>query len=132
MIHETRLRVRYAEIDAQGHVNNAVYLSYFEVGRVEWLRDAGLSYKELERRGFGFVVVEALVHYHAAAFFDDELVVRTDLAEAGRVSLRFGYEVLRGGERVASGHTRHACVRLPGGKPVRMPDEVRGLAERST
>ena len=121
--------MRYSEIDAQGHVNNANYLSYFEVGRVEWLRDAGLPYRELERRGLGFVVVEALVHYHSAAFFDDELTVRTELAEAGRVTLRFGYEVLRGGERLATGHTRHACVRLPGGKPVRMPAEVRALAE---
>ena len=128
IVRETTLRVRYSEIDAQGHVNNANYLSYFEVGRVEWLRDAGLSYKALEDRGFGFVVVEALVHYHSAAYFDDELVVRTELAEAGRVSLRFGYEVLRGGGRVASGHTRHACVRLPGGRPVRMPEEVRALA----
>ena len=58
------------------------------------------------------MVVEALVHYQSAAFFDDELVVRTELAEAGRVSLRFGYEVLRGAERAATGHTRHACVRL--------------------
>ncbi len=131
IVRETALRVRYSEIDAQGHVNNANYLSYFEVGRVEWLRDAGLSYKDLEDRGFGFVVVEALVHYHSAAYFDDELVVCTELAEAGRVALRFGYEVLRNGERVASGHTRHACVRLPGGRPVRMPEEVRALAGHS-
>ena len=78
------------------------------------------------------MVVEALVHYHSAAFFDDELVIRTELAEAGRVALRFGYEVLRGAERVTTGHTRHACVRLPGGKPVRMPEEVRALAGHST
>ncbi len=73
-------------------------------------------------------MVEAFVQYHSAAFFDDELAVRTELVEAGRVSLRFGYEVLRGGERIAGGHTRHACVRLPGGKPVRMPEKVRALA----
>ncbi len=97
IVRETKLRVRYAEIDAQGHVNNANYLSYFEVGRVEWLRDAGLSYREMEARGFGFVVVEALVHYHRAAYFDDELMLRTRLAEAGRVSLRFEYELLRDG-----------------------------------
>ena len=76
-------------------------------------------------------MVEALVHYHSAAFFDDELLVRTTLADAGRISLRFTYEVLRDGERVATGHTRHACVRLPGGKPVRMPEEVRALAKNS-
>lgn len=124
MIHETKLRVRYAEIDAQGHVNNAVYLSYFEVGRVEWLRAAGLSYRELEKRGYGFVVVEALVRYRKAAFFDDELTLQTDLADLTRASLRFEYAVSRGGEALATGHTRHACVALATGKPVRVPEEV--------
>ena len=124
MIHETALRVRYAEIDAQGHVNNAVYLSYFEVGRVEWLRAAGLSYKELEERGYGIVVVEVLAHYRRAAYFDDELTLRTELAEIGRASLRFDYTVLRDGEVLATGHTRHACVDLATGKPVRVPQEL--------
>jgi acyl-CoA thioester hydrolase len=124
VIHETKLRVRYAEIDAQGHVNNAVYLSYFEVGRVEWLRAAGLSYRELEKRGYGFVVVEALVRYRRAAFFDDELTLQTDLANLTRASLRFEYAVSRGGEALVTGHTRHACVDLTTGKPVRVPEEV--------
>jgi acyl-CoA thioester hydrolase len=128
VIHETDLRVRYAEIDAQGHVNNAVYLSYFEVGRVEWLRSAGLSYKELEKRGYGFVVVEALVHYRRAAFFDDELTLRTELANLTRASLRFEYAVSRGGEMLATGHTRHACVALATGRPVRVPKEVLAAA----
>ena len=61
IVHETKIRVRYAEIDAQGHVNNATYLSYFEVGRVEWLRATGQSYREMERQGRGLVVVEALL-----------------------------------------------------------------------
>src|ERR687896_1600553 len=90
-LHETKLRVRYSETDAQGVVNNANYLSYFEVGRVEWLRAAGLSYKELEKEGYGIVVVEALVRYRKAAFFDDELTLRTELAEMSKVSLRFEY-----------------------------------------
>src|SRR5919112_73707 len=77
-LHETSLRVRYSETDAQGIVNNANYLSYFEVGRVEWLRAAGLSYRELEEQGYGFVVVEALVRYRRAAFFDDELTLHTE------------------------------------------------------
>ena len=83
-MHETRLRVRYSETDAQGIVNNANYLSYFEVGRVEWLRAAGLSYKELEERGYGFVVVEVRAFYKRAARFDDELGLRTRLAELSR------------------------------------------------
>ena len=94
------------------------------MGRVEWLRAAGFSYKELERRGFGFVVVEALVRYHRAAFFDDALTVRTRLVELTRASLRFEYTALRGEETLATGHTRHACVTLANGRPTRVPAEV--------
>ena len=132
MIHETKLRVRYAEIDAQGHVNNAVYLSYFEVGRVEWLRAAGLSYRELEDRGYGIVVVEVLAHYRRAAFFDDELTLRTELADLSRASMRFEYVVSRDGELLVTGHTRHACVDLATGKPVRLPEEVLAAARKAS
>ena len=109
-------------------VNNANYLSYFEVGRVEWLRAAGLSYKELEKGGYGIVVVEALVRYRRAAFFDDELTLRTELAQMSRASLRFEYAVLRDGEVLVTGHTRHACVELATGRPSRMPERLRVAA----
>jgi acyl-CoA thioester hydrolase len=105
-------------------VNNGTYLAYFEVGRVEWLREAGLSYRELEERGYGFVVVEAFVRYRKGARFDDELRVRTRLSELERALLRFDYEVLRDGEVLATGYTRHACVRLSSGRAVRIPREV--------
>nr|WP_143527747.1 thioesterase family protein [Rubrobacter xylanophilus] len=125
-MHTTTVRVRYSETDAQGVVNNGNYLSYFEVGRVEWLRAAGLSYRGLEERGYGFVVVEARVFYHRAARFDDELVLRTRLSDLGRTSLRFDYEVLRDGEAVATGYTRHACIRLSSGRATRIPEAVMG------
>jgi acyl-CoA thioester hydrolase len=124
LIHETKLRVRYGETDAQGVVNNANYLSYFEVGRVECLRAAGLSYRELEERGYGFVVVEALARYHKTAFFDDELTLRTQLVEVKRASLSFGYTILRDGEVLVTGRTRHGCVGLPSGRPSRIPEDV--------
>ena len=123
-MHETKLRVRYSETDAQGIVNNANYLSYFEVGRVEWLRAAGLSYKELEARGYGFVVVEVRAFYKRAARFDDELGLRTRLAELSRASLRFEYALLRGGEVLATGYTRHGCVKLTSGRPSRLPGDL--------
>jgi len=113
-------------------VNNANYLSYFEVARVEWLRATGHSYREMERRGRGLVVVEALVRYRRPAFFDDELTLRTELADLGKVSLRFDYEVLRDGEPIATGHTRHACVDLRSGKPLRMPEELLRLAPEAS
>jgi acyl-CoA thioester hydrolase len=121
LIHEAKLRVRYGETDAQGIVNNADYLSYFEVGRVEWLRAAGLSYRELEKEGYGLVVVEALARYKKSAFFDDELTVRTELVELKRASLSFRYTVLRGEEVLVTGHTLHGCVDLTTGKPRRLP-----------
>lgn len=123
-VHETKLRVRYSETDAQGVVNNANYLSYFEIGRVEWLRAAGLSYKDLERQGYGFVVVESHAFYRCAARFDDELTLRTELTESKRASLSFGYTILRDEEVVATGSTRHGCVDLSTGRPRRMPPEL--------
>lgn len=85
----------------------------------------------MERRGRGLVVVEALLNYRRPAYFDDELTLRTRLADLGRVSLRFDYEVLRDGEVLATGHTRHACIDLATGKPVRMPGELLQLGPDS-
>jgi acyl-CoA thioester hydrolase len=82
----------------------------------------------MEKRGRGLVVVEALLHYRRPAFFDDELTLSTHLTELGKVSLRFDYEVLSEGELLVKGHTRHACVDLVTGKPVRMPEELLKLA----
>jgi len=69
-------------------------------------------------------VVEALLNYRRPAYFDDELTLRTKLAELGKASLRFDYQVLSGGELLVTGHTRHACIDLATGKPVRMPAEL--------
>jgi acyl-CoA thioester hydrolase len=85
----------------------------------------------METRGRGLVVVEALLHYRRPAFFDDELTLSTHLAEIGKVSLRFDYEVLKDGEVLVTGHTRHACLDLATGKPVRMPEELLMLAKGS-
>jgi acyl-CoA thioester hydrolase len=68
--------------------------------------------------------VEALVRYRKGAFFDDELTLRTELAELNRASLRFEYEILRGGEVLATGHTRHACMNLASGRPSRVPEQL--------
>ena len=85
----------------------------------------------MENKGRGLVVVEALLHYRRPAFFDDELTLNTKLTDLGKVSLRFDYEVSRDGEVLTTGHTRHACVDLTSGKPVRMPEELLRLAPGS-
>ena len=91
---------------------------------MEWLRATGHSYRDMERQGRGLVVVEALLQYRRPAFFDDELALITNLAELGKVSLLFDYKVLRDGEVLVTGHTRHACIDLATGKPIRMPEEL--------
>ena len=96
---------------------------------MEWLRATGHSYREMESKGRGLVVVEALLHYRRPAFFDDELTLITTLAELGKVSLRFEYEVLRNEEVLVTGHTRHACIDLTNGKPTRMLEELLRLAK---
>ncbi len=106
-------------------MNNAAYLSYFEVGRVEWLRAAGLSYKEFEKRGYGFVVVEALIRYKKAAYFDDELTLQAELTDLGKASFHFRYTILRDGAILVTGSTRHGCVDLASGKPCRIPKDFK-------
>lgn len=91
---------------------------------MEWLRDADLSYAEMERRGYGFVVVEARIFYKKAARFDDELTLRTSLADLRRASLRFEYAVLRGDEVVCTGYTRHGCIELASRRARRIPPEL--------
>jgi len=68
--------------------------------------------------------VEALVRYRKGAFFDDELSIRTELADLSKASLRFEYEILRDGEMLATGHTRHACMNLASGRPSRVPEQL--------
>ena len=118
-----RLRVRYGETDAQGIVNNAAYLAYFEVGRVEWLRERGLSYRDFEERGVGLVVAEVRARYRRPARFDDELTVYTTLSGLGRASLSFEYCLCKGEVEIADGHTRHGCVELGSGRLCPMPGE---------
>lgn len=77
----------------------------------------------MEKRGYGFVVVEARLFYRKATRFDDELTLRTRLAELKKASLRFEYTLLHEGEEVVTGYTRHACMELASGKPRRVPRE---------
>jgi acyl-CoA thioester hydrolase len=76
--------------------------------------------------------VEVLAHYRRAAFFDDELTLRTELADLSRASMRYEYVVSRGGDVLVTGHTRHACVDLATGKPVRVPEELLAAARKAS
>ena len=115
--HEALLRVRYSETDKMGVVYHANYLVWFEIGRTEFCRARGFSYREMEENENAFLVVaESYCRYKAPAYYDDELVVRTHITELRRRSLRFGYEIVRvsDGAVIAEGETGHVVTDING------------------
>jgi acyl-CoA thioester hydrolase len=111
--HETMLRVRYAETDKMGIVYYANYLVWFEIGRTDYCRARGFSYRDMEENEDAFLVVaESYCRYKAPAYYDDELIVRTHITELRKRSLRFGYEIVRAasGQVVAEGETGHVVT----------------------
>ncbi len=110
---EASIRVRYAETDQMGVVYHANYLVWFEVGRVEFIRQLGMNYKDMEREdGALIAVAEATVRYKAPARYDDELIVRTSLAGLRESIVRFRYVVLRAADEtvLCEGETVHFVV----------------------
>lgn len=125
--HEATVRVRYAETDRMGVVYHANYLVWFEIGRTEFCRARGFSYREMEENGRAFLVVaESYCRYKAPAFYDDELLIRTHITELRRRSVRFGYELVRlsDGVTIAEGETGHVVTDQKG-RVISMPDEYR-------
>jgi acyl-CoA thioester hydrolase len=109
-VNEARIRVRYAETDQMGVVYHSNHFIWFEVGRVELLRQLGFSYKDMERADDCFIaVVEARCRYKAPVHYDDEVVVRTRLTHVREKVIRFGYELRRAetDELLAEGETTH-------------------------
>jgi acyl-CoA thioester hydrolase len=110
---EARFRVRYAETDKMGVVYHSNYLVWFEVGRVELLRQLGFSYREMEvQDDCHIAVVDVRCRYKQPARYDDEIVVRTKLKNARESLLHFGYEVVRAADDLllAEGDSTHLAV----------------------
>jgi acyl-CoA thioester hydrolase len=124
----TRLRVRYADTDQMGVVYYANYLVWFEVGRTEWLRQTGWSYREMEQDGVALPVIEAHCDYRQPLRYDDEVEIATKAMLVTPVRIRFEYEVRRAadGTVAASGCTIHTAIDVAG-KPCRFPARVREL-----
>jgi len=107
--HDTEIRVRYAETDKMGVVHHANYLIWFEIGRSDLCRARGFSYREMEDESALMVVAESYVRYKSPAYYDDLLIIKTQVAEVRSRSVRFLYEVFRPGDAtlIAEGETLH-------------------------
>ena len=127
MVSETTIRVRYAETDTMGVVYYGNYLTYFEVGRVEFLRQSGFSMSTVDRK-VHMPVVEASVRYVKPARLDDLLEVSSRVSERRRASFTFFYEITNEGrELVATGHTRHACWDPATARMIAIPDWLKEI-----
>src|ERR1700751_1133895 len=118
----TPVRVRFADTDAQGVAHNSASLVWFEVARVEYLRAFAGGYQSLRDHGIEALVLESLCRYRIPARFDDELVVHTRCVDLRGARFRYEYEIVRGDELVADGHTEHACVDAQTLRPTRVPE----------
>jgi acyl-CoA thioester hydrolase len=123
----THVRVRYKDTDTMSVVYYGNYLTYFEVGRVEYLRAAGWPMSEVDRR-VHLPVVEAHVRYLRPARLDELLEISARVSERRRASFTFSYEIRNpAGELVATGYTRHACWDPATARMVPVPDWLRAI-----
>lgn len=114
---EITLRVRYAETDQMGIAYYANYLAWFEVGRTEWCRATGFTYREMEQReGIYLMVADAHCRYKAPARYDDVLIIKTKVKSFKKRLIVFGYEVLNqaSGQLLATGETTHTITDAEG------------------
>jgi acyl-CoA thioester hydrolase len=123
---ESRTRVRYKETDQMGIAHHANYVVWFEIGRTDLCRVTGITYREIEARGMLLVVTEIGCRYRTPFAYDDEVLIRTSIAEAASRSLTFSYELFdtRGETLKASGFSTHLWLDRATRKPVIADREV--------
>ena len=129
----TRIGVRTSELDSFGHVNHAVYLTYFEHARFQALKEAGFDWAVLDDRGWAIFVVRIEVDYLAEARREDELTIHTWADSFRRTSMILGQEMVRDdGTGTVVARARVTAVWIgPNRKPMRVPEEVREGLTRS-
>jgi len=125
MVHETTVKVRFADLDPYDHVNHARYFTYFESARIELLEELGFGMKRLSHEGYQLVLTDLEARFHAPAGLGDILTVHTEVAEVRRATARWRQWATRDGETVMSLEVGAAFLSSDG-RPTRMPP---GFAE---
>lgn len=121
----TQIRVRYGETDQMGYVYYGNYAEYFEVGRVESLRNLGCTYKDLEKSGVWLPVTDFEIKYHAPARYDDQLTILTRIRSLPAARIYFDYEVRNEqGVLLTVAKTTLVFINAANGRPTRCPDDL--------
>ena len=122
---QTKIRVRYGETDQMGYVYYGNYAQYFEVGRVEWLRSLGVSYKGLEDSGVMLPVIKLDIDYIKPAKYDDLLTVTTTLSKKPLVKIEFDFEITNEKEElITTGLARLVFMDMKKNKPIKGPSDL--------
>jgi acyl-CoA thioester hydrolase len=130
LVVESSIRVRYAETDQMGMAYYANYLIWMEVGRSDFCRQCGFSYRDMEREEQAFLTVaEANCRYLSPARYEDEILVETELSRVKSRVVEFIYRIRRGDTLLAEGRTVHVVIG-PDGRPRTMPERYLDLLRR--
>lgn len=121
-MHTTQVNVRFNELDTYGHVNHAIYLTYFEMARIEALATVGVGLDRLQADGYHLIVVEVRLRYARPATFGHILMVETAITQVGTASARWRQRITRDGQLIASLELRGAFTNRDG-RPHRIPKE---------
>lgn len=122
---EVLIRVRYGETDQMGYVYYGNYAEYYEVARVEMLRELGVSYQRLEEDGTLLPVYDLRVRYRSPARYDEVLTIKTDLVECSAAKIRFEYRVINEkGQLLNEAETTLVFVDKATGRPKRAPQVI--------
>jgi acyl-CoA thioester hydrolase len=126
--HQIQVRVRYSETDQMGVVYHGNYIPYFEIGRVEWLRNKGVSYKSLEENGVALPIVSMTLNYKKPARYDDLLNVKTKFKKQSSVKIEFDCEITNEeNELLTTAHFILVFVDTKTGRPIVPPDYINDI-----
>ena len=126
--HQIQVRVRYSETDQMGVVYHGNYIPYFEIGRVEWLRNKGVSYKIMEESGVALPIVSMTLNYKKPARYDELLTVTTAFKSQTSVKVEFDCEIHNEkNELLTTAHFILVFVDLLTGKPISPPNYIKDI-----
>ena len=123
--HQVEVRVRYSETDQIGVVYHGNYIPYFEIGRVEWLRNKGISYKSMEESGIALPIVSMNINYKKSARYDELLTVHTTFKSQSSVKIEFDCAIYNEAkELLTTAHFILVFLALKTGRPIAPPDYI--------
>ena len=130
-LNKTQIRVRYSETDQMQFAHHSNYPVYLEIGRTEWLRNLGISYKKMENSGVMLPVINLNINYLKSAKYDDILTLETKLLKPPTAKIEFGYKIFNSKNvLITQATTTLVFVNMETGRPIRAPKYIMDLVSK--